>query len=171
MIKNIYYDNTIIIYFSSHIISIMNILENWIFLSIFAAITFGLGDFIVVLSEKRKMDTFLLYIMYTIVVGIFSMLFVLGNKNTLMPQIKNFDSYHWGVIFLFSIFYFAAYMTHFKALRIAPNPGYSNALIMFHVIILTLMSYFYLNKPLNIRTVIGIIITMIGSYIIIVNAS
>jgi len=144
----------------------MDLLHNWVFLSAFAAITFGLGDFIVVLSEQMKMDVFTLYMTYTIVVGFLSLLYMVTMQKDSVQQITNFSNIEWTIVSAFSILYFFAYMSHFKALQEAPNPGYSNALIMFHVAILTLLSYFFLSKPLNWKTVVGILITFIGAYIV-----
>lgn len=148
----------------------MDILDNWVFLSSFAAITFGLGDFIVVLSEEKKMDVFTLYMTYSIVVGILSLILMVAVEKNSINQIINFSKTEWGIVFAFSFLYFFAYMSHFKALQKAPNPGYSNTLIMFHVVILTLFSYVFLKKPLNWKTSVGIAITFIGAYIVTTNA-
>lgn len=144
----------------------MDITYNWIFLSTFAAITFGLGDFIVVLSEEKKMDVFTLYMTYTVVVGVVSLLYMLIMDKESVTRVANFSGIEWGIVGAFSFLYFFAYMSHFKALQEAPNPGYSNALIMFHVVVLTLLSYYFLNKPLNWKTSVGIVITFIGAYIV-----
>lgn len=148
----------------------MDLLENWVFLSSFAAITFGLGDFIVVLSEEKKMDVFTLYMTYSVVVGILSLIIMVAVEKDSIKQVINFSKIEWGIVFAFSFLYFFAYMSHFKALQKAPNPGYSNALIMFHVVILTLFSYVFLKKPLNWKTSVGIAITFFGAYIVTVNA-
>jgi len=143
----------------------MSLLTNWIFLSAFAAITFGLGDFIVVLSEQKKMDVFTLYMVYMVVVGIISFILLSMRKDS-ANQVKNFSYTEWSIVAAFSFLYFFAYMSHFMALQKAPNPGYSNALIMFHVVVLTSLAYMFLNKPLNWQTSVGILITFIGAYIV-----
>ena len=147
----------------------MQLTNNWIFLSAFAAITFGLGDFIVVLSEQKQMDVFTLYMTYSVVVGALSLGYILLKKDT-ATQVINFSFNEWLIVGAFSALYFSAYMSHFMALQKAPNPGYSNALIMFHVVILTALSYLYLKKPLNWKTIVGMIITFVGAYIVTKNA-
>lgn len=142
------------------------LLKNWIFLAAFAAFAFGLGDFIVVLSEQKKMDVITLYIVYCIVIGIVNAFYLFFIRKNAIKQVINFSFIEWGIVLSFSLLYFFAYLTHFKALQLAPNPGYANALIMFHVVILTLFAYFYLNKPLNLYTVLGIAITFVGAYIV-----
>jgi drug/metabolite transporter (DMT)-like permease len=148
----------------------MDLLQNWIFLSGFAAITFGIGDFIVVLSEQKNMDVFTLYMTYNILVGLLSFVYLFVMERNSFDQIINFSNIEWLIVFAFSFFYFFAYMSHFRALQKAPNPGYSNTLIMFHVVVLTLLSYYFINKPLNWKTVVGILVTFIGAYIVTVNA-
>lgn len=145
---------------------IMSLLSSWIFLSAFAALTFGLGDFIVVLSKDNKMDVLILYLVYNIVVGILSLLYITLIRSNSMNDIVNFSQVQWLIVAAFSLLYFFAYMSHFTALQVAPNPGYANALIMLHVVILTLFSYYFLDKPLNWQTSIGIIISFIGAYIV-----
>jgi drug/metabolite transporter (DMT)-like permease len=144
---------------------------DWVFLSAFAAITFGLGDFIVVLSGEKRMDVFTLYMTYMILVGILSFLILMMVKNDSLTQIKNFTKNEWIIVLCFSFLYFVAYLSHFNALQKAPNPGYSNVLIMFHVVVLTLLSYYFLNKPLNLMAVLGILITFIGVYMVVFNAN
>lgn len=146
----------------------MSIITNWVFLSAFAALTFGIGDFIVVLSEEFGMDVFTLYMAYNIIVGLLCFLYIIifGGSETII----NFNNREWVIVLMFSLFYFVAYLSHFQALQRAPNPGYSNALIMFHVVILTLLSYYILSRPLNKMTILGIIIAFIGSYIVTLNA-
>ena len=145
----------------------MSLLNNWIFLASFAAITFGLGDFIVVLSGEKNMDIFNLYMAYNIIVGLVSLVFLYLVKRDSFNKIKNFSGFEWLIVLSFSILYYSAYMSHFIALQKAPNPGYSNALIMFHVVILTLLSVVFLNKPLNWLTTLGIGISFVGAYMVI----
>jgi uncharacterized membrane protein len=139
---------------------------NWVFLAAFAAFTFGLGDFIVVLSEQKKMDVVTLYFTYTVVVGILSGIYLFLIKKNGLNQVINFSSTEWLIVASFSALYFFAYLAHFVALQRAPNPGYANTLVMFHVVILTLFAYYYLDKPLNWITVLGMIITCIGAYLV-----
>ena len=147
--------------------NVVNILKyNWAALAAFSAITFGLGDFIVVLSEQKKMDVITLYAVYTIVVGIFSAIYLTMFRSGAIKQVLNFSSVEWLIVGTFSILYFVAYLSHFVAIQKAPNPGYANALIMFHVVILTLLAYYFLNKPLNSMTILGISVTFVGAYIV-----
>jgi drug/metabolite transporter (DMT)-like permease len=139
---------------------------NWIFLAIFSAITFGLGDFIVVLSEQRKMDVITLYNVYTVIVGILSAIYLFVIKKNGVKQVVNFSSIEWLIVGAFSFLYFFAYVAHFIAIQKAPNPGYANSLIMFHVVILTVLAYYFLGKPLNSMTVVGMAITFVGAYIV-----
>jgi drug/metabolite transporter (DMT)-like permease len=141
-------------------------IPTWIILSGLAAITFGLGDFIVVLSGKKIMDIVLMYIVYCIIIGILNLIYLMGIRTNGINDILKFGYIEWIAILLFSGLYFIAYLTHFMALTRAPNAGLANALVMFHVVILTFLAYVVLNQPLNWQTLVGIIITFIGATII-----
>lgn len=142
------------------------IISNWITLSVLSAITFAFGDLVVVKSSIEHIGVTVMFIMYTIVVGIINFLYILYNYSTYQNHIYSLTFNQWSLILLMSLFYIIAYLSHFMGLQIAPNPGYSNALVMFHVAILTILSYLLYNKPLNLYGIIGIVFMMIGGYMI-----
>ncbi len=141
-------------------------LSNWIYLSLLSALLFGLGDFTVVYSNKYKMDVVNLYIVYTIIVGLINLLFVLFRKPDVINAVKEFNQMEWIVVGIFCFTYLFAYLTHFIAIQKASNPGYASALVMFHVVVLTVLSYFFLNKPINSYTIFGMILTIIGALLV-----
>lgn len=142
----------------------------WVLLAALSALFFGLGDFIVVTSENLKMDVVTLYMTYTILIGLLNLLYLVLFRNWSIQAIKEFSSKQWWIVFGLCFFYFFAYMMHFVAIQEATNPGYANALIMLHLVILTLLSWYYLSKPLNSMTVMGIILIFIGGFFVTVYA-
>lgn len=144
---------------------------NWITLSVLSAVTFALGDLVVVKSSIEHIGVTVMFIIYTILVGIINFIYLFYNYSTYQNHINSLTYNQWSLIILMSIFYIIAYLSHFMGLQKAPNPGYSNALVMFHVAILTLLSYFLYNKPLNRYGIIGILLMMIGGYMISVYTS
>lgn len=142
----------------------------WVILAVLSAIFFGLGDFIVVMSENRNLDIMTLYITYTILIGLLNLLYLVLFKRKSITTIKEFSLNQWWIVLGLCFFYFFAYMMHFIAIQEATNPGYANALIMFHLVILTLLSWYYLSKPLNSMTVFGIILTLIGGFFVTIYA-
>ena len=144
-------------------------LETWVYLAIAAAILFGLGDFIVVYSEKENMNIITLYALYTISIGILNLLYLTFVSKDAINTIKKFKFNDWSVVFALCLTYFFAYILHFIAIQTATNPGYANALVMFHVVVLTGLSTLLLDKPLSSRATIGIGIMFIGAYFVSVN--
>lgn len=139
---------------------------NWILLSGLAALSFGVGDFVAVFTGHRDINIILLFTVYCVIIGVVNAIYLLFFRTDAMQQITNFDSTEWFLIIAFSGLYYFAYITHFVALNTAPNAGLANALVMFHVVILTLLAYFVLMQSLNWQTVLGIIITFIGAALI-----
>ena len=145
-------------------------MKNWIYLAAISAVLFGLGDFVVVYSEEKKMNVLTLYITYTIIIGLLNLAYLIFFKKDSLKQILSFNMNDWTIIALLCFFYLFAYMLHFVAIQSASNPGYANALVMFHVVVLTLMSYYYLDKPLNKYSVLGIGLMFIGGYFVTTNS-
>lgn len=135
-------------------------------MAMISAIFFGIGDFIVVFSEQKKMDVITLYMTYTIVIGAINLLYLVLFKKESIKDIIAFNTIDWTIVAGLSFFYFLAYMLHFIAIQKATNPGYANALVMLHVIVLTMLSYFLLSKPLDYRAVFGIGVMFIGGYLV-----
>lgn len=138
----------------------------WVGLAILSAILFGLADFIVVLSERKSMDVISLYFTYSIIVGLVSLVFVLLFKKSVIEETIKYNRTQWSLVLGMCFLYFIAYILHFIALQKAPNPGYANALIMFHVIVLTLLSCYFLSKPINNLTIFGIAMMFVGGYFV-----
>jgi EamA-like transporter family len=148
----------------------MKLLDNWIFLSVFAAIIFALGDFVVV-GANGYMDIKILYVAFIICTGLVSLIYILMHHKDLFGKLRSEMSYkHWALMLGFCFIYFFGYLSHLQAIQIAPNPGYSNALVMLHIAILTVLSYMYLGKPVNSKAIYGIGIMFIGAYTLIMNS-
>lgn len=140
-------------------------MQSWIYLSIVSAILFGLGDFIVVYSAK-KMNVLTLYVTYTILIGLINLIYLLFFHQNGVSQIRSFGSTEWMIVAGLCLMYFFAYMSHFYAIQQATNPGYANALVMFHVVVLTALSYFFLAKPVNPKALIGVGLIFVGGWLV-----
>lgn len=144
---------------------------NWITLSILSAVTFAFGDLVIVKSGIEQINTNFMFIMYTIITGLANLAYLAYNYPSYRTSVYSMTNKHWMLILSMSGFYMIAYLTHFFGLQKAPNPGYANALVMFHVAILTILSYLLYNKPLNRFGIIGILLMMIGAYYITIYSS
>lgn len=142
-------------------------METWAWLSIISAVLFGLGDYIVVFSEQSRMNIITLYATYTILIGLVSFIYLVWFRKNGVKDVLAFRGKEWMIVAGLSLMYFFAYILHFIAIQIATNPGYANALVMFHVLVLTMLSYFFLSKPLSMKSLAGILLMFIGAYYVI----
>jgi drug/metabolite transporter (DMT)-like permease len=138
----------------------------WVLLAITSAILFGLGDFLVVYSEQQKMDVITLYVTYTIIIGLINLIYLIFFRKSMLSQVQKFTRNEWAIVAGLCVMYFLAYMLHFVAIQQASNPGYANALVMFHVIVLTALSYWFLSKPVNMKALIGVGFVFVGGWLI-----
>ena len=138
---------------------------NWVIIALISAISFALGDATVVKAGLENGNNSIpLFVSYTALMGIFCLIYML-----FYPEIlEAVYGYKFQSILTITILFTVAYYFHYLSLNMASNPGYANALVMFHVAILSLISYFYFNKPLNRKTIMGIVLMFIGAYFIVV---
>lgn len=139
-------------------------MKSWILFALISAITFALGDLMVVYIS-HNIDTVLLFIVYTILMGLVCFVYLLYNV-AYLQNIQQFSQYQWIILSIITLLFIFAYLSHYKALTLAPNPGYANSLITLHVILLSVLSYYLLDKPINLYTMIGIIMMLSGGVLI-----
>lgn len=144
----------------------MKDIPNWVAFAVISAVAFGLGDFIVVYSENKKVDVVTLYITYTILIGLLNFAYLVFFQPGKIKKIVSFEFSEWMIVGGLCLTYLAAYLLHFVSIQRATNPGYANALVMFHVVVLTLLSYWFLAKPLNALSIFGMVLIFVGGVII-----
>lgn len=144
--------------------------QAWVWLAIASAVFFGLGDYLVVYSEQRKMNVITLYVTYTILIGLANLVYLLWFRKNGVRDVVSFTKEQWLIVVGLCVLYFFAYMMHFVSIQRATNPGYANALVMFHVVVLTMLSYWFLGKPLNAKAVGGIALIFIGGWLVTMNS-
>jgi drug/metabolite transporter (DMT)-like permease len=75
-----------------------------------------------------------------------------------------------GLVFVVAAFHFLNNYCKFISLTMAPNPGYATAIISFSAVIVTLFSIVCFNSHINMSTLIGVILSLIGLILIIRNS-
>ena len=142
-------------------------MENWIIYAIISAITFALGDLSIVFSSinQQANQSNIIFVIYTALMGICSILYIIFSQEY-SQYIISMTPMIWRNMLIITALFIIAYFTHYKAITQALNPGYANAIIMFHVAILTLLSYYYLEKPIDLKIIGGVILMLIGAIII-----
>lgn len=136
---------------------------NWITSATISAISFAIGDALVVKTGIENKGHVPLFLSYTILMGLFALIYLF-----IYPEYQIIvANYRWQSIIGITLLYIIAYYFHYSALTTVNNPGYANALVMFHVAILSIISYFYLNRPLNILTILGITLMFVGAFFVV----
>lgn len=138
-------------------------MKNWIYLASLSALLFGIGDFLVV-TQERNVSVIALFAGYSAVIGILGSLLLSFIPDVDLKKLYNIDP---KIFILISVLHFIAYLAHFGAIQQAKNPGYANSLVMFHVIVLALLSYWLLNKELTIEGIFGMLLMFAGAFIIV----
>lgn len=138
-------------------------MKSWIWLAAISAVLFGVGDFFVVQTEKSA-DVLGVFAAYSVLIGVAGVV-LLATRPKLLAQLRK--NVGFSTIALIAALHFVAYLMHFIAIQGASNPGYANALVMFHVAVLAVLSWWLLKKPLNAKGVAGIALMFVGASVIV----
>lgn len=136
---------------------------SWVFAATLSAILFGIGDFFVVRTEQ-KADVLTVFAAYSFLIGLGSLMVLINQKGSVQSLLSNVGL---GTLALIAVLHFFAYLFHFYAIQQATNPGYANALVMFHVVVLAGLSWWFLGKPLSAIGVFGVLLMFAGAYVIV----
>lgn len=135
----------------------------WAYLSFFVAFSSALQVFLYkILSVKYKnVENYILTIF--IFTGFLSLLILLSKGEN--PK-KFIDKY----VLIICILLFVGRLMFVKAISLSPNPGYAHLIVNTNVILTLIFCYIFLNKKLNINTFFGLILTLLGIFIVIYNS-
>lgn len=139
-------------------------MQKWLIYS-FLSLFFCTGLVLTVkyLSIKKMLSEVMIF---------FTMLFALVIFGVRYIQIINSGEYrieHWGLYFVLvmaGIFSFFANNFNVKAISLAPNASYASAISDMRLIPVAILSIFLFNSTLSIKGIIGIIVCLIGGYLI-----
>lgn len=75
--------------------------------------------------------------------------------------------YQFLVLLIFSVLFgWLGNVASLKAIEIAPNPGYSLIISKSYVLMTTLVAYFFFNGELSLRSGVGILVIILGSFLL-----
>lgn len=103
-----------------------------------------------------------------VITGIFSAIYLLFNKKDTMRLNKDNDTKK--LILHMSLFVFFAIFTRYlflKSIDTCPNVGYTNLIVNMNAVITLIIGYFLFNQTINSKTFVGIILCLVGLFIII----
>lgn len=143
-------------------------MPRWVMLSLISAISFALGDFLVVkVTSQGVIGEQGVFAVYMILCAIAITIYLCWSNNISVELFYGLSNTQTPTYLLvISALMLVAYYSHYLALTGAPNPGYANSLIVLHVIFLSMLSYYFLDKPLDRLRVFGILLTITGAIIV-----
>jgi drug/metabolite transporter (DMT)-like permease len=97
-----------------------------------------------------------------ILCGFLSLIYIIFDKNFLKDIKNTITKKDIFLIILFSIIIILNRILQIYAFKISPQIGYSHLIINMNIIFTLIASYFLFQQKINIKSLIGIIITLIG---------
>lgn len=141
----------------------------WIFLSFLAMIVSATGVICLKLIDKSNYDNYIFLAITFFITGVISLIYILMTKNNRKLFISNCDYKLIIYTILFAILLiFNNYIIQ-QAFKHSPNIGYSHLIINLNIIITLIAGYFLFNQKINPYTFFGIILTLAGITVIILN--
>ena len=141
-------------------------MTNWILLSFLAALATAAGTIFLKLVNNTKFDNEFVLAIVFIIMGLFSLIFLLFKKNILFKNFDNCSKFTLFILILYAIFIIIEYILIINAIKYSPNIGFTRIIINLNIIITLLISYFIFKEKLNLKCIIGIIFCLIGIFII-----
>ena len=149
----------------------MNIFSNWSILAFLAAITISIQEtFIRYITNYKTCNIFYLLLYLLIFQGIISFIilnYIYFTNNQNIYRIAFNIPYTY--IYPVSLIMMLSFYLIIKSIKLSPNPGYAKAIVTLNVIFACLLAYYWLNLKLNIYAFLGIIISLLGIFIVLYN--
>ena len=139
---------------------------NWIFLALLSTLTTGIGAIGLKLIDNSKYDNIIFLALTFMFMGIFSFFYLVSNNKIKTKLLTSCDRHLIFFVILFAILLILNNIVIQYAFKFSPNIGYSHIIINLNVIITLLAAYYLFKQNLDFRCLIGIIVSLIGIFII-----
>ena len=103
-----------------------------------------------------------------VIAGIVSFLILISKSRNLKSKIKKIYSMQGFFISLVGILFLTNRLLFTKSIKKSPNPGYSHLIVNLNVIIVLILSYFLYNSQINYKSCLGIILSLLGIFTVII---
>jgi len=143
--------------------------NNWIFLATMAMLITGLSILGLKMMSESNYDNNLILALTFIVMGIFSIFYLIYNKNKTSKFIEHCNYKLFIYILIFSIILILNNYILNVALKNTPNIAYTHMIVNLNIIFSLLAGYFLFKQNINFKCFIGILIALVGILIIIFN--
>ena len=141
----------------------------WIFLSLFVTFITTLSVIIMKYLSNSKCNIKTLTFMTFLISAFFILIYIPFDDNVKNDIIKNINMKDCILIIFFSLVLIINRLSQVYLFKITPNIGLSHLIVNTNVILTLLASYLLFNQVINMKSFLGIIITLIGLYIVISN--
>lgn len=135
----------------------------WVYLSFIIALTSATEVVLYkFLSIKYKnIENYILTIF--VLTGIAALIILLSKGDNPKKFINKY------VLMIFILIFIGRFI-FVKAITLSPNPGYAHLIVNTNVILTLIMCYIFFKKKLNFNTLIGVILALLGIFIVIYNS-
>ena len=142
----------------------------------FALITAVISSMEILIMKKicsfknvKKLDAILITLIFS---GLFSLLILYFRSENLLKTIKTIktkDLFNVNILFIIGLAILLILNRHFFIMAIdkSPNPGYANLIVNTNVILTLFLSFLIFNSSINIYTITGSLIAILGIGIVI----
>lgn len=139
----------------------------WVYIALLSMLISAFTVICLKFIDKSKYDNSSFIILSFIMAGFVSILYLFLNKNKRNLIIKSCDKKFLIFIFLFGLLLIINNLCMQYAMEITPNIGFSHLIVNLNVIITLFASYFLFKQKINLKSFIGIIITLFGISIVV----
>ena len=141
-------------------------MDKWILLAIIGTFISSFGVILMKCVDNSKYDNVTFMVISYIIVGLFGLLYVILNFKNKKKILKNCDYLLILYALLFaSVIVFGNIIIQY-AFSLSPNISYTHIIINLNIIFPILVSYIFFKEYINIYCFIGILISLIGIFII-----
>ena len=145
----------------------------WILLSFFALLTTSFRIIAYKYLSNTNYDNITIILFSFVLMGIISLLLLLYNKkNYSKNDLINILTNKKSIIFIivFSIISLLNVIILQTAIKLTPNISYTHAIINLNIILVLLGSCLFFNQEINYKSLLGIILSLIGVLLITLNS-
>ena len=140
-----------------------------VILRIIAALLGGTSDMYIKKMTMIKLNMIDITLISFLIIGFISFILLLCRYKYVLPKIKDVSYSDYKNICKYSILYIILTIAYFYSSKNVSNPGYTRLFYNTNVIFTFLLATIFFNQYIAFKTIIGIIITLIGLSIVILS--
>lgn len=144
-------------------------IHNWVSIALICTLFSSTGVILMKHIDNSKYNNIIFIIISYIVVGIFGILYLIYDLQNKKEVLKNCDYKLILYSFIFACIIIVGNIIIQYAFSISPNISYTHLIINLNIIFTIIASYILFKQNINFYCLLGIIISLIGILIIILN--